>query len=71
VDRRSGEGCGKPLDEGSTGLIVVENLGESLCPAVDVSAEMMMMIRYFIKCIAMCPFTNFVSWSVIIIIKTD
>jgi hypothetical protein len=37
VDRRSGEGHGKSLDEGSTGLIVVENFGGGLCPAVDVS----------------------------------
>jgi hypothetical protein len=37
VDRRSGEGRGKPLDEGSTGPIVVENFGGGLCPAVDVS----------------------------------
>jgi hypothetical protein len=36
VDRRSGEGRGKPLDEG-TGPIVVKNFGGGLCPAVDVS----------------------------------
>jgi hypothetical protein len=35
--RRSGEGRGKPLYEGSTEPIVVENFGEGLCPAVDVS----------------------------------
>jgi hypothetical protein len=27
----------KPLDEGSTGPIVVENFGGGLCPAMDVS----------------------------------
>jgi hypothetical protein len=37
VDRRSGEGRGKPLDECSAGLIVVEDFGGGLCPAVDVS----------------------------------
>jgi hypothetical protein len=37
VDRRSGEGRGKSLDEGSTGPIRVENFGGGLCPAVDVS----------------------------------
>jgi hypothetical protein len=37
VDRRSGDGRGKPLDEGSTGPIVMENFRGGLCPAVDVS----------------------------------
>jgi hypothetical protein len=37
VDRPSGEGREKPLDEGSAGTIRVDNFGESLCPAVDVS----------------------------------
>jgi hypothetical protein len=39
VNRRSGEGRGKPLDEGSTGPIVVENFGGGLYPAVDVSDD--------------------------------
>jgi hypothetical protein len=42
VDRRSGDGRGKPLDEGSAGPIVVENFGGGLCPAVEISVEMMM-----------------------------
>jgi hypothetical protein len=37
VDRRSGEGRGKSLDEGRTGPNVVENFGGGLCPAVDIS----------------------------------
>jgi hypothetical protein len=37
MDRRSGEGCGKSLDEGITGPIVVENFGGGIFPAVDVS----------------------------------
>jgi hypothetical protein len=37
MDRRSGEGRGMSLDEGSTGPIVVENFVGGLCPAVDVS----------------------------------
>jgi hypothetical protein len=35
VDRPSGEGRGKPLDEGSAGPIVVENFGGGLCDYVQ------------------------------------
>jgi hypothetical protein len=37
VDRRSGEGRGKPLDEGSAGPIAVETFVGGLCPAVETS----------------------------------
>jgi hypothetical protein len=42
VDRRSGEGRGKPLDEGITGPIVVENFGgRPMSSSGRLSAEMM------------------------------
>jgi hypothetical protein len=37
VDRRFGEGRGKPLDEGSAGPIVVETFRGGVCLTVDVS----------------------------------
>ncbi|CAG9786625.1 unnamed protein product [Diatraea saccharalis] len=42
VNRRSYKGCGKPLDAGSTGPIVVEIYGGSLCSAVGV----LLMIKF-------------------------
>jgi hypothetical protein len=46
VDRRSGEGRGKPLDEGSTEPIVVENFGgRPMSSSGRLSAEMMMMMN--------------------------
>jgi hypothetical protein len=46
VDRRSGEGRGKSLDEGSTGPIVVENFGDRpMSSSGRLSAEMMMMMK--------------------------
>jgi hypothetical protein len=43
VDRRSGEDRGKPLDEGSTGSIVVDNFGGGMSSSGRLSAEMMML----------------------------